>query len=201
LKISVVFPIVGIAAIMLVLGTILGSFYFPVTRLATYTEMTTDTITIIDVYTSNSTTLPNDSGVYDAFDNHLLYIQSGNLTLIEGNYIQNATLVVEGSDSYEVGLQGVYNGSTESAMVADGFSGLANETMFVADFSESIKGDSSITNYTLTINGSARPSVPETYVISIETNYQMIGGRWLISRETWNILTYKCFAECCLGCA
>jgi hypothetical protein len=52
MKNSTLLPVVVAAVIMLVIGTSLGSVYFPVTKLVTTTEETTDTITT----TAKSTT-------------------------------------------------------------------------------------------------------------------------------------------------
>ncbi len=182
-------------SIVILLIEILSSLNVPVigvvTKVSTTTSVTTDTEV---VFTSTS-----DSELYAAFTNHLLDIQSGNLTLLKENYIQNATFVLEGNVS--MGLQGIYNGSSRAAAMARTISGFANETLTVGNFTDTVSGAHSTVNFTLLVNGTRTPSVPVTYVISIQIDYETIGNAWLISNETWNMLSFKCFAECCLGCA
>ena len=152
------------------------------------TATTTETIT--------STTTTAYSELSSSFANHLLNVESGNVSLMMTDYEQNATVMWEGKIVQDLG------GSSYNE------TGAGN----IASFYDEFFGPSGVTNVTITnvtitavqMKGDGEASVNSTFnlagpsdnfgylsgTVSAQIEYAKGGGdMWLISSETWNFMS------------
>ena len=165
------------------------------------TQTTTSTIFVF------ASTINGSTGVYAAFLDHLLSMESGNLSRIAAGYANNATLVLETRLPLETPILqaadingwsgqfvGVANVSMQAIHVfAVEFQAGNNMTMAIRNYTAQIAagGTTAVWNATLDIVGFGNGYGHTTATMSLEVKYVLaIGGTWLISSETWNTTSY-----------
>jgi len=181
----------GLALIVLLVvqaATSSGSF---VTRTDTVTSTTTAVVlTIPDSYEQ----------VSSAYANHLLLLESRNVSALLSGYENNATVEWTGAMP---GLNGNYagrgNGSGEIGKVFEYFPGemvnltLTNENQTIAG----VQGGYWIINSTFDWVGYIHNAGNISGIVSAQDSYSYVGNTWLIARETWNFAAFDCNIPAC----
>jgi len=150
--------------------------------------------------TTASTSLDAYEQVADSFANHMLSISSRNASAIASQYESNASVIWTGQGTTGLafgGMGGTYVGANDifiimnASFIGQGSSfavGSVTHTI-VATSDDSAEVNSSFAffgqNTSLGGNFNGTVSAQDSYV------YSASNGGWLISRETWNFLSFN----------
>jgi len=184
--------LVGVGAglaivVLLVLQSFIGSGLLS-TRTVTSTT-TTAVSTIPDAYEQVAST----------YANRLLQLDARNVSALLSGYESNATVVWTGD---AMGLQGNYtgmgNGSGEIGRVFEYIPGsminltLSNENQTIVR----VQGGYWV-NSTFDWAGYSSLAGPVGGSVAAQDSYVYVGNTWLIARETWTFLSFRCeFPSC-----
>jgi len=179
----------GLAIVLLlVLQSFIGSGILG-TKTVTSTTTVTTVSTVPDAYEQ----------VASAYANHLLLLDSRNVSALLSGYESNATVVWTGD---AMGLQGNYtgigNGSGEIGRVFEYIPGsminltLSNENQTIGG----VQGGYWV-NSTFDWAGYSSLAGPVGGSVAAQDSYVYVGNTWLIARETWTFLSFSCeFPSC-----
>jgi len=142
---------------------------------------------------SSSTSLQPADAVGSSFAQHMLLIASGNVSSIVSQYEPNATIIWTGEASGGGARTGIYGTRNLGNLLEDGFGTFAT-TFFVRNVTQTIiaaSNNSVVVNSNFGFAGqnafsklSGSVSAQDTYAFS------KAAGAWLISRETWDFLSF-----------
>ena len=147
----------------------------------TRTETVTDTVT----------TTQQIADVGGSFAEHILLLDSKNVSAIVNQYQGNASVTWTGQ---AVGLAGTYEGARNISELQTVFFETFGTTFAIANVTRAItttSSDSVMVNSTFGFSGFGRWG-NDSGIISAQDHYSYsaTNGAWLISRETWNFLTF-----------
>ncbi|MDG6926685.1 MAG: hypothetical protein JRN09_09050, partial [Nitrososphaerota archaeon] len=131
--------------------------------------------------------------------NHLLTIESGNVSSLLSGYESNATLELTGMAP---GLVGTYNGTSEiAALIKSSFPG-SLDNLTLSNVNVTITGPRGqywVVKSAFDWSGFSRIEGPVWgTIIAQDTYVHQPGGSWAIARATWNSISYTCVHPGCL---
>jgi hypothetical protein len=154
----------------------------------TSVEISTETVTTSEVETVTTTVTPFQQ-VNESYYDHLLSLDSGNVSAILAGYGQGANLTWQQAAC----LSGLYPVPHDARLLFDALS--ANVTRSWAVENATLPEITIATNGSLLVNDTFALAVRAasgnlTATISAEVVYVYSAGSWLISEETWYFLTF-----------
>ena len=163
--------------ILLVLQSLTGSGLLS-TRVVT-TTTTAAVSTVPDAYQQ----------VASGYANHLLLLDSRNMTALAGGYDRNATIEWTG---VAAGLTGSYVGLADIRILLTSFVGKFND-LSLSNESQTIggRGDYWVVNSSFNLYGHSSIIGNFNGTVVAQDSYVHTGNSWSIAHETWNFTKYN----------
>jgi hypothetical protein len=148
------------------------------------------TRTVTSTFTAAPSTVPDTYGqVNGAYADHLLLLDSGNISALVGEYEGNATINWTGKAP---GFAGSYSGSTSIRILLGNFRvhfvnfSIYNDTQTVGP-----KGSLWVVNSTFDLRGYSTMLGQTFAAIDAQDSYVHVGGEWMIANETWDLAVFE----------
>jgi len=147
------------------------------------------TRTVTSTFTAAPSTVPDVYGqVNGAYANHLLLLDSENISALVGEYEGNATVSWTGDAP---GFAGSYSGLTSIRILLGNFRvHFLNFSIYNDNQTVGPKGSFWVVNSTFDLRGYSTMLGQTLAAIDAQNSYVHVGGEWLIANETWDFTVF-----------